>query len=265
MASQQHDDGRDRPHPRGGGAISDEQADAIDALSGDIAYRGKSRLAILAALPPERKWPYFRDELLARTAAIVAAVAIVIYLAVQILTPQAAPQLTVAVMQGALGDQDAAALQTNVAQALKLPEGRKGGVRVDTGYDLNDSASLSKLQTLLSAHEIDMIIASPSDFEQLAGFGYFRPLTKALDDPLRTELKDAFTTFAGYDDSKDTDIDYDGSGKGASAPYGLALADAPRWSALGSADKDALAGFVLDSPNGDNAQRFIAYLTDRDR
>lgn len=250
-----------RHHPHdAAGIITDDQAAAINTLSGVIAYRGKSRVATLIALPNNRKWPYFRDQLLARTLAIAAAVAIAVYLAVQILTPVAAPQLTVAVVRGALSDQDATTLQTQVAQSLKLPEGREGGVTIDAGYDLTDNNSLTKLQTRLSANEIDMIVASADDFATLAGYGYFQPITKILTASQKSALKDAFATFRGYDDSGDTDIDYDGSGKGTSEQYGLQLADAKDWDALGSADKSALTGVIVGAKNGGNVQRFIDYL-----
>ncbi|KFI48068.1 hypothetical protein [Bifidobacterium biavatii] len=253
-------DSRDMQGDMRGVGITETQADAIGTLSGGIAYRGKSRVATLLALPADRKWPYFRDQLLARTLAVAAAVVIVVYLAVQVLTPVAAPQLTVAVVRGALNDQDATSLQAQVAQSLKLPEGREGGVTIDAGYDLTDNNSLTKLQTRLSANEIDMIVAPASDFAKLAGFGYFQPITKALTEKQRSTLKDAFASFRGYDDSGDTDIDYDGSGKGASEQYGLKLAGAKDWDALGSADEDALAGVIVDTKNDGNAQRFIDYL-----
>lgn len=262
MREQQNDHvNRSLAEHRGGGAINDRQSEAIHTLSADIAYKGKSRIATLRALPNDRKWSYFRDELLARTVAIIAAVVVIVYLAVQILTPQAAPQLTVAVTKSALGTSDGAALQTQVAQALKLPEGREGGVTIDTGYDLTDNNSLTKLQTRLSAHELDIIIASPDDFTKLAGFGYFQTINDALTSEQQRNLSGSFVSFHGFDDSDGTDIDYDGSGKGASVPYGLQLASAKQWTALHSADKDALAGVVLESKNANNAQKFVDWMT----
>ena len=103
---------------RGGGTIDDRQAQAIRTLADTSDYRGKSRLATLLALPRDQKWGYFRDQLLARVAAAIAAIIVVTYLAVQILTPTPAPQLYVAVINSALSEQDAATLQTSVSEAL---------------------------------------------------------------------------------------------------------------------------------------------------
>lgn len=246
---------------RGGGSISEWQADAINTLSRSIEYHGKSRIATLRTLPYERKWPYFRDQLLARTVAIIASVIVGIYLAVQILTPTAAPQLTVAIIQGALDEQDGTSLQAQVASALGLPQGREGGVTITTGFNLNDNNSLTKLQTMLSADEVDVIIASEGDFERLAGFGYFTALNSALTETQQIRLRDSFASFNGYDDSQETNIDYDGTSKGHSKPYGLKLVNAARWTALQSADANVLAGLVLESKNTARAQQFIDYLT----
>lgn len=246
---------------RGGGNISEWQADAINTLSRSIEYHGKSRIATLRTLPYGRKWPYFRDQLLARTVAIIASVIVGIYLAVQILTPTAAPQLTVAIIQGALDEQDGTSLQAQVASVLGLPQGREGGVTITTGFNLNDNNSLTKLQTMLSADEVDVIIASEGDFERLAGFGYFTALNSALTETQQIRLRDSFASFNGYDDSQETNIDYDGTSKGHSKPYGLKLANAARWTAMQSADANVLAGLVLESKNTAHAQQFIDYLT----
>lgn len=246
---------------RGGGTIDDRQAQAIRTLADISEYRGKSRLATLLALPRDQKWGYFRDQLLARVAAAIAAIIVVTYLAVQILTPTPAPQLYVAVINSALSEQDAATLQTSVSEALNLPEGREGGVAIDANFNLKESG-LTKLQTMLSNDEIDAIIAAPDDFETLAGYGYMRSLSRSLTERQRKALSGAFADFRGFNDADDTDIDYDGSGKGGSKPYGLKLADAPAWTALRSADDTALIGLAQDSHNTGNAQRLVTFLTE---
>lgn len=245
--------------PRGGGVIDDRQAEAIDALGEPIAYQGRSRWRILAALPADRRWDYFRDQLLARVAAAIAAVCIVVFLACRILTPQAAPRLTVAIVDDALGSQDAAALQTQVADALGLPEGRDGGVQVDAGFSL-DGTGLTKLQTMLAADEVDVIVAGQDAFTRLAGYGYLRPLGEALDADRADALRNRFIEVAGFDDSEATDIDYDGSGKGDVAAYGLDLTGASGWDAYDSAASDAVLGLAQDSRNTDTARRLVDLL-----
>ena len=55
-----------------GGEINSQQAEAISTLASANEYKGKSRIITLLELPWGRKWKYFRDQLLARSAAAVA-------------------------------------------------------------------------------------------------------------------------------------------------------------------------------------------------
>lgn len=56
-----------------GGEINSQQAEAISTLASANEYKGKSRIITLLELPWGRKWKYFRDQLLARSAATAAA------------------------------------------------------------------------------------------------------------------------------------------------------------------------------------------------
>jgi hypothetical protein len=167
----------------------------------------------------------------------------------------------VAVINGALGTQDATTLQAHAAKALNLPEGRAGGVTVDANFSL-DETGLTKLQTMLSADEIDVIIANHKDFRTLAGYGYMRPLDTALTSEQHRTLGNVSVSFKGFDDSDGTSMDYDGSGKGQAHPYGLKLTHATQWSTLRSSCSTALAGFAQDSRNEANAQRFVSFIAD---
>ena len=85
-----------------GGEINSQQAEAISTLASANEYKGKSRIITLLELPWGRKWKYFRDQLLARSAAAVAIVCVVIYIAIQVLTPAVTPKLYVAVFNDAV-------------------------------------------------------------------------------------------------------------------------------------------------------------------
>ncbi|OZG68591.1 hypothetical protein [Bifidobacterium eulemuris] len=247
------------PPNRNRDAISARQAEAIDTLSQDIAYHKRSRLHILRSLPWNRKWAYFRDQLLARTVAALAVIGIALYLAIQLLTPSVPPKLYVAVFGDVISTQDAQTLQQRVASAFDLPEGRDGGVRIDANFDMDDSG-LNKLQSMLASDEIDIIIASPDDFSTLCGYGYLTDLNASLESKQVKELSDLFVTYAGFDDDDDADPDYNGSGKGAEAPFGLRLKTSTIWDTLESADSDAIIGLAQDSRNQDTARRFVSFL-----
>ena len=83
--------GMESSTPYKGGEIDSRQAEAIDTLSSANEYQGQSRIQTLRKLPWNRKWKYFRDQLLARTVVIAAIVCVVVYIAVQILAPAPGP------------------------------------------------------------------------------------------------------------------------------------------------------------------------------
>jgi hypothetical protein len=219
----------------------------------------RSRLAILRALPWRGKWPYFRDQLLLKTVAGLTAIGIVVFLAVHIFAPTVRPRLYIAVIDGALSSQGAAALQSQTAQAFDLPEGRDGGVVIDASFNF-DEGDLGKLQTLLSSGEVDAIIAPPKDFTALAGYGYFTALNTSLTASQRAESSSDWVRLRGYDDADSPDAFYDGSGKGPVRAYGVRLAHAKGWGALRPAQPDAMIGLAQSSKHLDTAQAFFDYL-----
>lgn len=242
-----------------GGEINDKQAEAISTLAAANEYHGKSRIKTLFDLPWNRKWKYFRDQLLARTVVVVAIVCTVVYIAAQMLAPAPKPKLYVAVFDDAVSQQEAATLQSQVAKQLNLPEGRKGGVLIDT-YFSADENGVSKLQTMIANHEIDAIVATPKTYKQLSGYGYLTNLDSSLTAAQRTSLSGSFVELKGFKDSDDPD--YDGSGKGKTEPFGVAMTDFGRWNQLKSAKSNAIVGIVQEAPNRTAAQRFISYLSD---
>lgn len=246
--------------PFKGGEISNQQAEAIDALASEDEFKGKSRLTTLMQLPWGRKWGYFRDQLLVRTVVVTAIVCVVVYIMVQVLSPVAPPKLYVAVFDDVISQQEASSLQSEVAEKLNLPEGRKGGVLIDSSFT-SDETGVSKLQTLLSSNEVDVIIAAPKTYKKLAGFGYLTNLNSSLTASQRTSLSDAFVMLKGFNDSSESDNpDYDGSGKGKTEPFGITMTGFRRWDDLKSVQDDAIIGIAQDAPNRAEAQKFISFL-----
>lgn len=242
-----------------GGEINSQQAEAITTIAATNEYKGKSRITTLLELPWGRKWNYFRDQLLARTATTVVIVCVVIYIAIQVLTPAATPKLYAAVFNDAVSQQEAATLQSQVASKLGLPEGRKGGALIDT-YFPSDENGISKLQTMIANHEIDVIVATPKTYKELSGYGYLTNLNSSLTESQRMTLSSDFVTFKGFKDSDDPD--YNGSGKGKTEPFGVSMTNFKRWSTLKSAKSDAIIGIVQESQNRGIAQQFIDYLNE---
>ncbi|MBM6699535.1 hypothetical protein H7U32_04220 [Bifidobacterium pullorum subsp. saeculare] len=252
----------DEQHPvraNVGPGISERQAQVIDALSSSVAFKGKSSWTILRELPTGRRWGYFRDQLLARTLTAAAIAMVAVFLVVQFLTPKAPPKLYVAAVGEAIAVQDAATLQREVATALRLPEGRQGGVRIDAYFDLKKDG-LSKLQAMLSAQEIDVIIANPQDFRTLAGYGYMTDLTDTLTAEQVSDYRRNLVRCPGFDDADHEDPEYNGAGKGATAPFGFQLATAGNWTKLPNASGTAMLGLAQESRNLATARRFVTFL-----
>lgn len=132
--------------PYKGGEIDSRQAEAIDTLSSANEYQGQSRIQTLRKLPWNRKWKYFRDQLLARTVVIAAhRLRGRIHRRADPRTRSRAETVRGGCSTMPSGQQGAASLQSQVAKRLDLPEGRKGGVLVDT-YFSNDENDISKLR-----------------------------------------------------------------------------------------------------------------------
>lgn len=157
-----------------------------------------------------------------------------------------------------VGQQGAASLQSQVAKRLDLPEGRKGGVLVDT-YFSNDENDISKLQTMIANHEIDAIVATPKTFKQLSGYGYLTNLDSSLTKRQRTLLSGDFVTMKGFKDSDDPD--FEGGGKGKAEPFGLSMTDFPAVEPAEISQVQRTHRHRAESPNPTTAQRLIDYLS----
>ncbi|OZG57338.1 hypothetical protein BTIS_1432 [Bifidobacterium tissieri] len=236
---------------------------ASPKTAADLADARRSRIAILRALPAGQRWRYFRDQLLARALAGIAIIATVVFLTVHMLTPAPAPALYVAVIDGAIDPTKASSLQSEAAQAMGLPEGRESGIVVDAYFDLGKDG-LSKLQTMLGNGEIDVIIADHDDFATLAGYGYMTDLDHTLTGEQRAALAADIVTFPGFDDRDTDDPDYNGSGRGASEPFGAKIDGLAQWASITgpttNPNTDTYVGLAQESGNLATAQRFIDYL-----
>ena len=107
---------------------------------------------------------------------------------------------------------------------------------------------------MISSEQIDVVIAPPQVFRELAGYGYFTNLKSTLP-------ADEYGDLHAYieDSALSYDVDDSGTGKGKAEPYGLRLDDAKRWHDFAT-DDAALIGVVANTKQTDHAQRFIEYL-----
>ncbi len=233
--------------------LTKEQQDAINTLASAPAYAGQSKLAVFRQLPWNRKLEYFREHFLVPLAAAAIVVSLVSFLAVRYPSPESRPALYAAVMDDALTTSDANDLQNTLEE--KLGE----DVIIDDYFDM-DKDGLTKLQTMLSSKQIDVIIAPEETFEQLAGYGYLANLESTVSKSDNSRLGDAIVQLKGFSDADDDGVDSSGSGKGASKSYGLRLSDAAGWTGIADSDHSALIGIAAGTENTRTAQQFINWL-----
>ena len=67
---------------------------------------------------------------------------------------------------------------------------------IDT-YFSSDENGISKLQTMIANHEIDVIVATPKTYKELSGYGYLTNLNSSLTESQRMTLSSDNYTYIG--------------------------------------------------------------------
>lgn len=233
--------------------LTDEQREAVETLSSAPEHAHKTKLAVFNQLSLKAKPAYFREHFLVPFVAALVGFALVAFLVVRFVTPDSRPKLYAAVLDGAIGTSEAQTMQQRFADKLGQD------VTIDSYFDTGKDG-LSKLQTMLSAKQIDVIIAPRAMFQQLAGYGYLADLQSSLNETQRAELASSMVAFNGFSNAHDDDPSVSGAAKGASKPYGLTLCTAKRWNAFASDDSDALIGVAANTQQSSTAREFIDWL-----
>lgn len=233
--------------------LSDGQREAIDALTSAPRYAGQSKIRVFMQLPAREKPQYFREHFLVPCLAALVVVALCAFVVARLVAPPKRPALYAAVVDTSLPLGESAKLE----RAVEDDFGED--VVVDDYFDTKKDG-LSKLQTMIANEQIDVVVAPPAVFEQLASYGYFANLSSAMPAADYGRLHAYAADFRGFDDSSlEDDVDDSGSGKGAPEPYGLRLDDAALWHRYAQ-DDDMLVGIVANTRQEPNARRFIDAL-----
>lgn len=153
--------------------LTDSQREAIDTLTAAPQYAGASKLRIFMQLPAKHKAAYFREHFLVPCIAAVIVIALCTFVIVRIVSPRERPALYAAVVDSSLPLGEAAKLEQSTEHELGAD------VIVDDYFDTTKDG-ISKLQTMISSEQIDVVIAPPSVFKELASYGYFSNLHEAL-------------------------------------------------------------------------------------
>ena len=233
--------------------LTEEQREAINTLASTPAYANESKLSIFRQLPWNKKLEYFREHFLVPVTAAAIIIALTTFLVVRFVSPDTRPALYAAVVDDALTTTGATNLQNELEEKFGV------NVIIDDYFDMNKDG-LTKLQTMLSNKQIDVIIAPHKVFKQLAGYGYLTNLESTVNKSDNTKLDSATVQLKGFSDADDDGLDSSGTGKGAAKSYGLKLSDAVGWTSIADSDHDALIGIATGTKNTSTAQRFIDWL-----
>ncbi|WP_196779081.1 hypothetical protein [Bifidobacterium choloepi] len=272
-------------HDGGQVRLTESQQAAIDELTSAPKYAGDSKIRTFLRLPWRQKPAYFKTHFLLPLVAALVVAGLAAFLVFKFLVPSPRPALYVAVLDDALPIGSAQTLQSEYSAKLGAD------VTVDDYFDMSDDG-LSKLQTMISNKQIDVVIAPKDTFAELAGYGYFGNVVELLDaassdsaddssasatsqdqsssdessqqdesSQTNAALQTYAVSFAGYSDDDQYDsYDQSGSGKGESLPYGLALEHAASWTALDDASTTAIAGIVANVDDASVSLDFLDYL-----
>lgn len=228
--------------------------EAITTLASAPQYAGESKLRVLFQLPWRQKFAYFREHFLIPLIAAIVIITIGSFVIAHIVHPPVRPSLYVAVVDSSLPLGQANALQQSLESRFD------NNVVIDDYFDTSKDG-LSKLQTMLSNEQIDVVIAPPAVFTQLAGYGYFANMQSSLPAQQYQDIAPNIVQFHGFNDDDLSDaLDDSGSGKGALEPYGISLTNAATWHEY-AGPSPMMLGITANTQHTAHAHQFITILT----
>lgn len=234
--------------------LNEEQREIIDSLTQKTQYDGKSKIRVFMEIPAKDRMDYFREHFLIPCVAAIVIIALCTFVLVRVFAPKDRPALYAAVLNNAVPLGEAPKLQEEYSKKIGA------NVIIDDYFDMTKDG-MSKLQTMISNQQIDVVIAPHDEFKKLANYGYFSDLKTTLSKTQYDSLGKFAVGFHGFDDSDEDDpFDESGTGQGKSLPYGLNLDYAKRWKRIPQADDDALVGIVANTQQSKESQNFVEYL-----
>lgn len=259
----------------GGGALSDEQQSSIAALAAENTYVKQSKWTTFRELPAADKWPFFVQHFLVGTIAVVVAIAFVVSLAVTWLTRP--PQTELSVAGIGMGEYSAQLdeLKSGFVKAEKIDDDRlididgsftiamQGGESNGSTNSYTDDSS--KLMTMVSSGDVNMIIADKATFAELVHRGL---IGKVSDIEKGDATLGKLAAAGALVDKKGEPIagaSFSDDVAAAGKAYGLALSKSATWSGAAGVKglpDDAVIGFsnVVDATHASRARDFVTYL-----
>lgn len=192
-------------------------------------------------------WEYYKLHALA----VIAIIAITIYVVNLFLHPKAEPQFYAAMINNTIREDILEKHSADFSKHLQL-NSKKELIEFNTSFDFSSAASYSAnmkqaLVANISAKEVDVIIAPESQFYQYAYYGYFHKLSDQLPTDIYSTLTDQFYM-------TDTDADTKKS------VYGLYLTNTDLYKNNADNTEPYVLGILANFPHEKNTIEFIKYL-----
>ncbi len=137
-------------------------------------------------LSPEAKKQYFMDYYLGKTLVVLAVIALAVYAAVTVLTPEPSYALQIAVFDASLSQESRDRLIHDIQKTLHTAE----AVELDDSYNSINDKDLMRIVSLSTSGKLDAVIADKEVLEWLAGYGYFKDLTQTFDSDFLSQNQD---------------------------------------------------------------------------
>ena len=214
-----------------------------------------------------QKIQQFKDYYLGGTLAVLAVAALIIYMAWRVLSPKEAADLAVAVFDTDLSSEALQEMEQAVRESLGLPE--EAVIKIDTGYVSSNTNEYTRLSLLSADGQVDAVIAGREAFAELAGFGYFKDLSKFLPENMQSDYAGQFVSFAYESDAVAVNAQQKGELASGEYPFGLSLEDSALWESM-TADSsirpdEPVVGVILESGNDSNVTGLLRVLMNKER
>jgi len=209
-----------------------------------------------------QKIQQFKDYYFGGTIAVLAAAALIIFMVTRFLSPaKDEAALRVAVFDTELSSE---ALEQTVRASLNLPEDAR--IVVDTGFVSTNTNEYARLSVLAADGRVDAVIAGEEAFAELAGYGYFKDLSRYLPEDLKSACAGELRTFKYESDVIAEDAQQNGELASGEYAFGLSLSGSSIWNSM-TADsavkaENPVLGVILESENDANIEGLIRVLTE---
>ena len=210
----------------------------------------------------KQKIQQFKDYYLGGTLAVIAVVALLLFIGGRMLAPQKKPALRIAVFDTEISDEAKEKMAQDIRAALALAPDAE--IDIDNGYTSANTNEYAKLSILAADGMVDAVIAGREAFAELSEYGYFKDLSRYLPQDMQEKYADDICPFDYVSDAVSEDAQEMGELATGKYPFGLSLSESAYWKAVTSesdvAADNPVLGVIMESENTDNTLGLIRLL-----